>query len=80
MNPISRRRFLKITGATIGTAAAVTTLNPVVKGAKKIDEKSGRSVEGIQKIPTYCDLCFWKCGAIAYVRDGKLWKIEGKPE
>ena len=34
---------------------------------------------GLQAIPTSCDMCFWKCGAIAYVRDGKLWKIEGNP-
>ena len=31
-------------------------------------------------MPTYCDICFWKCGAIAYVRDGRLWKIEGNPD
>jgi thiosulfate reductase/polysulfide reductase chain A len=30
-------------------------------------------------VPTYCDLCFWKCGAIATVKNGRLWKIEGNP-
>ena len=35
---------------------------------------------GIRQIPTFCDICFWKCGAIAYVRDGELWKIEGNPQ
>ncbi|GMU64824.1 MAG: molybdopterin oxidoreductase [Acidobacteriota bacterium] len=34
----------------------------------------------IERIPTYCDLCFWKCGAIASTKNGKLWKIEGNPE
>ncbi|MBK8943860.1 MAG: molybdopterin-dependent oxidoreductase [Ignavibacteriae bacterium] len=80
MNSLSRRRFLKITGATFGAAVAVTSLSEVVKGAEKIESKSGKKVEGIQKIPTYCDLCFWKCGAIAYLKDGELWKIEGNPE
>jgi thiosulfate reductase/polysulfide reductase chain A len=79
MNSLSRRRFLKISGATISAAAAVSSLSSVVKGAKKIDEKTGKPIKGIQKIPTYCDVCFWKCGAIAYVRDGELWKIEGNP-
>ena len=27
-----------------------------------------------------CDTCFWRCGGIAYVRDGKLWKFEGNPK
>lgn len=79
MNSLSRRRFLKISGATISAAAAVTSLSSVVKGAKKIDEKTGKPIKGIQKIPTYCDVCFWKCGAIAYLKDGELWKIEGNP-
>ncbi|VAX28920.1 Anaerobic dehydrogenases, typically selenocysteine-containing, partial [hydrothermal vent metagenome] len=68
MNSISRRRFLKISGATITATAAVTSLSSVVKGAKKVDEKTGKPIKGIQKIPTYCDVCFWKCGAIAYVK------------
>ncbi len=81
MSSLSRRRFLKITGATFGSAVAVSSLSLVVKGAKKVEEKSGgKTVKGIQKIPTFCDICFWKCGAIAYVKDGKLWKITGNPE
>jgi thiosulfate reductase/polysulfide reductase chain A len=77
MNQISRRKFLKISGYTVGAAAALSTMGPVLKGAKKINKNK---VKGIQKIPTFCDICFWKCGAIAYVRDGELWKIEGHPE
>lgn len=77
MNDISRRKFLKITGFGIGAAAAASSLSPIVKGAKKINEKK---IKGIQKIPTYCDICFWKCGAIAYLKDGELWKIEGHPD
>lgn len=80
MNSLSRRRFLKITGATFGATVAAASLSSVVKGAEKVDEKTGKTVKGIQKIPTFCDICFWKCGAIAYVKDGKLWKIEGNPD
>ena len=25
-------------------------------------------------------MCFWKCSAIATIKDGELWKIEGNPE
>lgn len=80
MNSLSRRRFLKITGATFGATVAASSLSGVVKGAEKVEEKSGKEIKGIKKIPTFCDVCFWKCGAIAYVKDGELWKIEGNPE
>jgi thiosulfate reductase/polysulfide reductase chain A len=75
MNSISRRKFLKISGAAIATAAVLAgSAKTFVKASKKIAER-----KGIEIIPTYCDLCFWKCGALAYVQDGKLWKIEGNP-
>lgn len=77
MNTISRRKFLKITSATIATAAILSSGGKhIVKGAETINSKA---IKGVQKIPTYCDLCFWKCGVIAYVKDGKLWKLEGNP-
>ncbi len=75
MNPISRRKFLKISGATIGVAAAGSA---VLKGTQLLTKQ--KAVKGIETIPTFCDICFWKCGAIAHVKDGKLWKIEGNPE
>ena len=74
MYAFSRRKFLKISGAAIGATAgaAVTSAdNPLFR-------KENVS-KGVQKIPTFCDICFWKCGAIAYVKDGALWKIEGNP-
>jgi thiosulfate reductase / polysulfide reductase chain A len=73
MNPLSRRKFLKISGATIAAAAAVGTVSQAIEKSDAAKQK------GVQKIPTFCDICFWKCGAIAYVRDGELWKIEGNP-
>lgn len=77
MNNISRRKFLKVSGFTIGAAAVASGLHPIVKGANKLNKDK---VKGITKIPTYCDICFWKCGAIAYLKDGEFWKIEGNPE
>ena len=76
MNSYSRRSFLKISGATFASAAALATMKHVAKGSKAFakDEK------GIRKVPTYCNICFWKCGAIAYVKDGKVWKVEGNPK
>ncbi len=75
MQALSRRRFLKISAATFG-AGAVGSQVPVVPsfamGAKPAPGK-------VETIPTYCEMCFWKCGGIAHVRDGKLWKFVGNP-
>lgn len=72
---VSRRQFLKITGAGLGLAALGRTL-PLFQAAPARAEAE----RGLREVPTYCDICFWKCGAIATVRDGALWKIEGNPE
>ncbi|QQS38055.1 MAG: molybdopterin-dependent oxidoreductase [Ignavibacteriales bacterium] len=77
MNSISRRKFLKISAATVGTVAAVTgPLNSFVNGAVKINSEKEK---GIRTVNTFCDMCFWKCGAVGYLRDGNLWKVEGNP-
>ena len=77
MSGFSRRKFLKISAATVTVAAGATAVaNEPAAPAKPLK----RPVKGVQRIPTYCDVCFWKCGAIASVRDGVLWKIEGNPE
>ncbi len=69
---------MTISAATFGAAAAATgTYGMLSKGADKLD-KNGN--QGVNTIPTYCDICFWKCGALAYIKDGKLWKLEGNPK
>ncbi len=77
MKNISRRKFLKITGFSVGAAAAASALSPMIKGANKINREK---VKGVQVVPTYCDICFWKCGSMAYLKDGELWKVEGNPK
>jgi len=71
---ISRRRFLKIAG--IGTAAA--GLAAASAGTLRRAAASGSSA-AVQTVPTFCDICFWKCNALAHLRDGHLWKITGNP-
>ncbi len=72
MQSLSRRRFLQISGAA--AAATTASVAPLRLAGRVVEQK------GVRKVPTFCDICFWKCGAIAYVRDGRLWKIEGNPE
>ncbi|MEG2154534.1 MAG: molybdopterin-dependent oxidoreductase [Burkholderiaceae bacterium] len=33
----------------------------------------------VKTTATYCEMCFWRCGGIGHVRDGKLWKFTGNP-
>jgi len=76
MNSISRRKFLKISGATVVTAAALAgSAKTIINAAENFSK-----TKGLQIIPSYCDLCFWKCGLLAYVKDGELWKVEGNPK
>ena len=78
MNALSRRKFLKISSAAAGIvaagAAAVKARGPISSGSVP---ETGTT--GVRTVPTFCDICFWKCGAIAYVEEGKLWKVEGNP-
>lgn len=50
----------------------------IIKGAMALGSNTASA--GVRKIPTFCDICFWKCGAIASIKNGKLWKVEGNPE
>ena len=77
MSAYSRRTFLKISAATVTVASGAAAL---AKADTPADKKRAPAKAGVQRIPTYCDICFWKCGAIASVRDGVLWKIEGNPD
>ena len=76
MNTVSRRRFLKITGAGAGVAAAAGTVGSL----RSLHARKDPLEKGIRRTPTFCDICFWKCNAIATVKDGALWKIEGNPD
>jgi thiosulfate reductase/polysulfide reductase chain A len=70
MERLSRRRFLKISAASFGAGAVATQVVPLSQAAAGGEVKT---------VPTFCEMCFWRCGGIAYVRDGKLWKFEGNP-
>jgi len=71
---ISRRSFLKTSGA-IGATAGLTTVLP-----KKTKAATDVKFKKIERIPTICEQCFWRCGIIATVIDGKLHHIEGNPK
>ncbi|MFO0553627.1 MAG: molybdopterin-dependent oxidoreductase [Polyangiaceae bacterium] len=74
---ISRRTFIKIGSASLATGALI--------GASRLAARAHGYVpnpgtEGDEKIPSFCEICFWKCGIVAHVKDGRVTKIEGHPD
>ena len=74
MPHLSRRRFLQISAATFGVASVGVQWDPLPRAVA-----SAPATGSISTAPTFCEMCFWRCGGIAYLRDGKLWKFEGNP-
>jgi thiosulfate reductase/polysulfide reductase chain A len=71
---VTRRGFLKVTGATVGALS----LSPELLDFKKWAHASAEAP--VTRIPTFCNGCGNRCGIFAYVKNGRLWKIEGNPE
>jgi len=70
----SRRTFLKASGAvTAGVAAATTVPKKFLSWAEETGQKD------MKQIPTFCELCFWNCGLVAKVENGKVVKVDGNP-
>jgi thiosulfate reductase / polysulfide reductase chain A len=71
----SRRQFLgTLAAAGAGAAAAATPAD----AAPHPPGWSGSS--RVEKIATICEMCFWRCGVLASVADGKVIRIEGNPD
>ncbi len=79
MSDISRRSFIKIGTAGAGAAAVGSGLLSQWWGLDS-SAMPDPQTDGDQVIPTFCELCFWKCGVLAHVRDGRVTKITGNPE
>jgi thiosulfate reductase/polysulfide reductase chain A len=76
---VTRRQFIKISGATVGGAAVASGLTTKWWGLDDNPIHDPRT-DGDEVIPTFCELCFWRCGVLAHVTDGRVTKIVGNPE
>jgi thiosulfate reductase / polysulfide reductase chain A len=69
---LSRRNFLKLSGATLATAGLAST------GVKvALAQENGLTYDTI--VPTLCEQCVWRCGVLAKIKDGKIHKLDGNP-
>lgn len=74
MTGFSRRRFL-------GTAAAAGASTAAASASARPAHPPGWSGrERVEKIATHCEMCFWRCGVLASVADGKVVRLEGNPD
>ena len=74
----SRRDFLKIGAAGAGALALGQMLPPKVAQAARA---AGHiNAEGDGFVHSMCEMCVWRCGLIAKVKDGRVVKLDGNPE
>ncbi len=76
---MNRRDFLRIGGAGVGGAALLGGLTSDWYGAYA-NPVGDPGTDGDRVVASFCELCFWKCGILAHVKDGRVTKIKGNPK
>jgi thiosulfate reductase/polysulfide reductase chain A len=71
---ITRRGFLKASS----TVAALSTAGAATANAQ-FRPPSWRGDMRVEQIATNCEMCFWRCGVMAEVAEGKVLKLQGNP-
>lgn len=72
---VTRRDFLKLTGAMFATSAMYEFAGQATAMAVEADD--GWKLLNVQETSTICCYCSGGCGTIVSVRDGELVNIEG---
>ncbi len=76
MNKLTRREFLIATSAAGTLAAAGCERHDPSKAAvAALASKKEREIAKL--IPTVCEMCEARCGLLAYIEGGQLFKVEG---
>ena len=75
---LSRRDFLKASGAAAGALAIANFIPPMVAEAARASGTLNAAGSGY--IPSMCEMCVWRCGLLAKVENGRVVKLEGNPD
>ena len=75
---ISRREFIQVSAAGVGAIGLGTGPVGDMWGLTPNVAESPRT-DGDRVVPTFCEICFWKCGVLAHVKDERITKIVGNP-
>jgi thiosulfate reductase/polysulfide reductase chain A len=76
----TRRDFIKISTLSLGAAAVAAGASKIGFGLPLLsnENSSGQAGNELRRIPTYCEVCFWKCAGWAHVNgDGRISKVIG---
>src|SRR5665647_849260 len=74
MRNISRRTFLQVAAGTAAVGAGAPHLMDMKVFSASIADAP------VTKVPSYCNGCSTGCPMFAYVKNGRLWKVEGHPQ
>ena len=70
---LSRRGFLKATGALAAACATGASVSSFVE----VDPAKAADLEEETIVPSSCRACISNCGALVHVRNGRVTKVEG---
>lgn len=75
---LSRRDTLKFGAASAAALAVGQFVPPQVAQAARQNGLLNANGDGF--IPSMCEMCVWRCGLIARVKNGRVVKLDGNPE
>jgi thiosulfate reductase/polysulfide reductase chain A len=75
---MKRREFIRVSGAAAGLSVAGVGLGNDWFGLYDSPPRDP-GTDGDRVVPSFCELCFWKCGILAHVKNGRVTKIQGNP-
>ena len=73
-----RREFIRVGGSGVLGAGLVGGLVTDWYGGYAPAARDP-GTDGDHVVATFCELCFWKCGVLAHVKDGRVTKLQGNP-
>jgi len=77
----TRRDFIKISAIGLGASAVTAGAVKAGLGSSLFGNENDTGTETLRRVPTFCEVCFWKCAAWAHVtEDGNIKKITGNDD